>query len=140
MLAHTVARPAGLTLQVDKASVTEGESVDLAVSLRLPNHMPLPDEYVDLFSAAVVGDAFSADGSCSNDAVLAVLGIGPCEVTNGDEVTDPDGDVFVTHSLDASSTVWAWSGDLGDEFDSDSTVTSSVRVVVAKGWGEAAGY
>ena len=136
MLAHTVARPAGLTLQVDKASVTEGESVDLAVSLRSADHMALPDEYVDLFSAAVVGDAFSADGSCSNDVVLEVLGIGPCEVTNGDEVTDPDGDVFVTHSLDASATVWAWSGDLGDEFDSDSTVTSSVRVVVAKAGGK----
>ena len=47
-------------------------------------------------------------------------------------MTDPDGDVFVTHSLDASATVWAWSGDIGDKFDSDSTVTSSVRVVVAK--------
>ena len=58
-LAHTTARPAGVTIQ----SMGLGEVI---VSVRDANFQPLANAAVDVFSADAdrVGDVFNADGSC----------------------------------------------------------------------------
>ena len=132
MLAHTTARPAGLTLQAAEPSVEENDPVGLAVSVRDSDLLPMPDAVVDVFSAASADDAFGADGRCSGDDVSVVGGSVVCEIAFGDQITDPSGDVEYSEAFTASSTLWAWTGDVGDRFDSDDTVSSSVELAVTK--------
>ncbi len=133
MLAHTVARPRGITLQASESSVTEGESVDLVVSVRDTSLMGVPDALVDVFSSTSADDAFGEDGRCSADDVSAVGGSGVCEISLSDEATDPSGDLEAsTTNLDASTTLWAWTGDNGDRYDADDMVGSSVVIAVSK--------
>ncbi len=132
MLAHTVARPAGLTLQAAEPSVEENDPVGLAVSVRDSDLLPIPDAVVDVFSATSPDDAFGADGRCSADDVSVVGGSVACEIAFGDEVAGPSGDVEYSESFTASSTLWAWTGDVGDRYDSDETVSSSVELAVTK--------
>ncbi len=141
MLAHTVARPAGLTMQANKLSVAgtaadPSQDVDLVVSLRDSAHMAMPDASVDLFKSTNPGDAFGSDGSCSNDDVMSVgNGAGKCEIASSDETTNSDGDVEITGgdlSFGASATVWAWTGDLGAKFKAGDTVSASVEITVTK--------
>jgi len=133
MLAHTVARPRGITLQASESSATEGESVDLVVSVRDTSLMGVPDALVDVFSSSAPDDAFGEDGRCSADDVSAVGGSGVCEISLSDEATDPSGDLEAsTTNLDASTTLWAWTGDNGDRYDADDTVGSSIAIKVSK--------
>ncbi len=141
MLAHTVARPAGLTMQANKLSVagtadSPSQDVDLVVSLRDSAHMGMPDASVDLFKSTNPGDAFGSDGRCSNDEVeLVGNGGGLCEIASSDETTNSDGDVEIAGgdvSFGASATVWAWAGDVGDRFDADDTVSASLEITVTK--------
>ena len=133
MLAHTVARPRGITLQAAEASATEGESVDLVVSVRDTNLMAVPDALVDVFSSSNPDDAFGTDGRCSNDGVAAVGGSGVCTVALGDQTTDPSGDLELsTENLDATTTLWAWTGEAGDRYDADDAEGSSIVITVSK--------
>ncbi len=138
MLAHTVARPAGLTMQASVSSVagteTDPGDLDLVVSLRDSSHMAMPDALVDLFKSENPGDAFGSGGSCSNDDVMSVDGTaGLCEIVSSDVPTDSDGDrELVGASFGASVTVWAWTGDAGDTFDADDTVSASLEITVTK--------
>ncbi len=137
MLAHTVARPAGLTMQASALSVAGTADslgdVDLVVSLRDSIHMAMADESVDVFSSSNAGDAFGSDGRCSVDEVLRLGdGTGVCEVEVSDGQTDSDGDVEITGQFGASATVWAWAGDVGDRFDADDTVWASLEITVTK--------
>ena len=133
MLAHTVARPRGITLQASESSATEGESVDLVVSVRDTGLMGVPDALVDVFSSSAPDDAFGSDGRCSADDVSAVGGSGVCEISLSDQTTDPSGDLELsTESLDASTTLWAWTGEAGDRYDADDAVGSSVVIAVSK--------
>ena len=131
MLAHTVARPAGLTLQAAKSSVAEGESVDLVVSVRNSGLMAVPDAVVDVFSSSAPDDAFESDGRCSDNGVVAVGGSGVCVIALGDETTDASGDLKLTSDgLESSTTIWAWTGAVGDRYDADDSVWSSLRIMV----------
>ncbi len=133
MLAHTVARPAGLTLQVSEDSITTEETVEVAVSVRGTDLMPVEDRRVDVFQATDPDEAFGPDGRCVSDAATATAGGGLCEIAFGDEVTDPSGDwVTEVDPGDDSVTIWAWTGDLGDRYDADDMTAPSVRVMVTK--------
>ncbi len=133
MLAHTAARPVGLTLQVSKDAVTTGESVDAAVSVRGSDLMALPDQKIDVFSSTDPGNAFGEDGRCVSDSVKAETHSSACEIVFSDESTDPSGDWSGTVNLeDDSATIWAWSGDVGDVFDADDVSAPSVEVAVSK--------
>ena len=133
MLAHTVARPAGLTLQVSEDSITTEETVEVAVSVRGTDLMPVEDRRVDVFQATDPDEAFGPDGRCVSEAATATAGGGLCEIAFGDEVTDPSGDwVTEVDPGDDSVTIWAWTGDLGDRYDADDMTAPSVRVMVTK--------
>ncbi len=133
MLAHTAARPAGLTVQAAESEAVVGDSVELAVSVRDNDLVPMPDALVDVFSAVDPGEAFGEDGRCDADVVSVVGGGGVCEISLADLSTDPSGDLELSvDSLAGSTTVWAWTGDEGDRFMAGETVSSSVEVEVSK--------
>ncbi len=133
MLAHTAARPAGLTVQAAESEAVVGDSVELAVSVRDNDLAPMPDALVDVFSAVDPGEAFGEDGRCDADVVSVVGGGGVCEISLADLSTDPSGDLELSwDGLRESSTVWAWTGDEGDRFMAGETVSSSVEVEVSK--------
>ena len=123
-------------LSVAATADDPSQDVDLVVSVRDSAHMAMPDVSVDLFSSTNPGDAFGADGSCSNDDVqLEGNGAGKCEITDSDETTNSDGDLEIAGgdvSFGASATVWAWTGDVGAKFDADETVSTSVEITVTK--------
>ncbi|MYG98383.1 MAG: S-layer homology domain-containing protein [Acidimicrobiaceae bacterium] len=115
-LAHSNARPAGLTAQVANGTIT--------VSVRDASFAPVPNQAIDAFRAAVAFEdkAFKDDGTCSSRTTL-VDGATKCEIDGADPVTDSGGNSMLAQ-LDAATigkglTVWLWDGDVGDKFGND---------------------
>ena len=131
MLSHTNARPAGITMQVEDTSVTADDTVDLVVSLRDDNHLPMVDEPIDLFYVAASDEGFSSNGRCSSKAIIEA-GYTRCVIDLGDEPTDGDGNLFYTMEIPESLTVYAWTGDRNDRFDIGSTAHASLDFTVSK--------
>ena len=109
-LAHTTARPSGVTIQ----SHAPGEVI---VSVRDANFHPVANAQIDLFSidTAKVGEAFDGDGKCgrvaavdSNDSTCAIDALDPVSGLSGDYSASA-GTV-----ADGGTTVWAWTGQTGD--------------------------
>ena len=114
-LAHTSARPAGVSIQSDEAG-------GVIVSVRDANFHPVANAAVDVFSADAdkVGEAFNADGTCNKPRVDGVGGNATvCEIDALDAITGLNGDYdpgAVTVNVKAGgTTVWAWTGDVGDK-------------------------
>ena len=126
MLAHTNARPAGVTIQAEMTSLTAADTVDLVVSVRDEDHLPVDNAPVDLFYAPVGDGAFGSSGRCSR-AVVAEAGDQRCVIDSSDEFTNRDGNLIYTMVVDESLVLWAWTGDRGDRFDLDVTDYGSVE-------------
>ena len=135
-LAHTVARPAGVSVQAMEDMVLGQASVELAVSVRDASFQPIEDAYVDVFSSAEPDDAFAEDGACDAGKVDKAGGVGvaACEVDGGDELTNANGDVtgLSVQVTDADVTVWAWTGDRGAEFEADDVAAARLTVAFSK--------
>ena len=130
-LAHTNARPAGVSLQANKANAFEGDSIDFVASVRDNNHRPMANKSVDLFSLASNADPFNANGTCTSSAA-SVRGSNACEIDAGDPTTNSRGNtVAATLNVTAGTQVWAWTGDLGADFDNDTTDSASVTISVS---------
>ncbi len=134
--AHTVARPAGVSIQAERDSVLGESSVQLIVSVRDAMFQPVVDASVDVFRSTDPDNALNDDGRCNAASVSPVAGIGraACEVDTGDETTDAAGDVTALQLQvsDADVTVWAWTGDRDDKFDSDDTTAAQLTVGFSK--------
>ena len=123
-LAHTTARPEGVTIQ----QYLPGE---VAVSVRDEAFAPVSNAAIDVFSIASpdAHRAFRSDGSCSS-LVNDESGSRSCEIDVLDPVTGPDGDFTIglgpTDEQDV--TVWAWTGALGDTVRSGDDRLVSVEV------------
>ena len=130
-LAHTNARPAGLTLQSGATTVTSDETIDLVISLRDRTHRPVPDGLVDLFYAPSRKLAFKSDGGCTSSA-QPDTGDEACVIDLDDETTDEDGNLVYELIANEDLVVWAWTGDLDDEFDLDRTEYVSVQVTAVE--------
>lgn len=129
-LAHTIARPAGLSIQssADTVSGSEG-AVDLLVSVRDRSFGAVADAAVDLFYSEEAGGAFRSDGTCNAARVTAVEGGRPCVIDYGDPLTDEFGDIVdVSHAPVAATTLWAWTGELQNRFDEDTTASHSLEL------------
>ena len=137
-LAHTAARPAGISIQNDTVELGQ-QTVELVISLRDPTFQPLVGQSVDVFSSTDADSAFGEDGTCATagDASPALAsGGGPskCAIDFGDLQTGPSGDVTGL-SIDlqgADRTVWAWSGAIGDTFNSEETTSSIISIAYTK--------
>ena len=127
-LAHTTARPAGVTIQSDGPG-------EVVVSVRDANFQPKAYAALDVFSASadMVGEAFNEDGSCYE---LILTGEGGnakvCEIDALDAVTGLSGD-FDPGSIDVNvqaggTTVWAWTGESGDEVENGGEGLASINL------------
>ena len=130
-LAHTNARPAGVTVQ-GMADGDTGSSHDLAISVRDADHQPEPDALVDIISTTKPDEAFNDEGAC----VTKNLTDGDdCTIKTDDDATDPDGNTDgSTVTLPATAgtlTVMVWTGEVGDKFDRDSTDFASIEIDAA---------
>ena len=123
-LAHTTARPAGLSVQQDGTM--------LIVSLRDRRFQPVDTrhtEFVDVFVADVddADDAFNSDGSCDTDLVREVprWHHDPCVIDAGDaQLEDGDAEIDLGDDLTSDGfTAWVWLGRLDDEADEDDALS-----------------
>ncbi|WP_420611994.1 S-layer homology domain-containing protein [Candidatus Spongiisocius sp.] len=109
-LAHTTARPEGVTVQ----QYLPGE---VTVSVRDEDFAPVANADLDVFSIATpdAHRAFRSDGSCSS-LVTDESGTQSCEIDRLDSVTGRDGDLTISLAPtdEPELTVWAWTGELGD--------------------------
>ena len=121
MLAHTNARPAGLTVQTTDPEVFKNSDVRLSVSLRDADKQPFADQDVDMFVATDPAKAFDKQGRCT-DHISAAVGAGVCVVDSSDNSTDPSGNLSV--DVDVGNVdglrIWVWTDDRGTTFDEDS--------------------
>ena len=131
-LAHTVARPAGVSVQAAKTSVLGRDSVELVVSVRDTAFQGLTNTAVDVFRSTTPDEAFQDDGTCDAGKVgrVSQQGRTACQVETGDERTDDNGDVtsLMLEVTDADVTLWAWTGDDNDTFDNDDTAAAQLTV------------
>jgi len=125
-LAHTNARPAGLTVQQREPDkqLYEDDTIEFTASVRDSRHRPTEEAPVDLFWAVSKDKALNSDGECVSAEVDAVIGGGsPCEIGGNDPLTDEDGNLEQTVTIEPESdgdlVVWGWTGEDGDEFDDD---------------------
>ncbi len=135
-LGHTIARPAGVTVQApstgaDPITVTELDVVQLAVTVRDANFNPAPNAPVDVFTFS--GDSsFADDGSCIAGQVRGEGGSRTCQIDQNDERTDAAGFLLVEVEAAQTLTVRAWSGGPGDRYDADTAGAGSLDVNTVK--------
>ncbi|WP_420611993.1 S-layer homology domain-containing protein [Candidatus Spongiisocius sp.] len=127
-LAHTTARPEGVTIQSD-------EPGSVIVSVRDANFHPVANAAVDVFSVRAdrVGEAFKADGSCNTPRLIGEGGNPkPCEIDPLDAVTGLSGDYdpgMINVNVKAGgTTVWAWTGDSGDKVEDGGEGLASINL------------
>ena len=113
-LAHTNARPAGLTAQNDKNVVV--------VAVRDANFAPVANAVIDAFHAdsETADKAFRADGTCALRAGASTAtedGTTKCTIDRLDPGTDSQGnvDLSMVTPAEKGSIVWVWTGDTGDK-------------------------
>lgn len=139
-LAHTVARPAGLSIQSLKDTATgsgsdgrEGEDINLVISMRNDDFQAMTDVPVDVFTSTDPDTAFMEDGACDTGTTQRE-GSRKCEVDGNDERTDSAGDITsITLTVSADITIWAWTGDEGDKYDNDETTSAMLDLAFQKG-------
>jgi hypothetical protein len=121
-LAHTSARPEGVTAQYDWIAS------NVVVSMRDGDFAPVAGEVVDVIRIPTTSEdaAFKGNGECSVDVDIVMIGTGEhgCEIDGADPITGGDGDARVAFDGvdDGGTTVWAWTGEEGDELDDDTTL------------------
>ena len=122
MLAHTNARPAGLTVQTATPEVFKDSDVRVTISLRDSDHQPFADRDVDIFVASDPSKAFDDQGRCT-EHVSPVVGHGPCIVDDSDAGTGPSGNVAIDVEVGAVDglRIWIWTGERKATFDEDGT-------------------
>ena len=126
-LAHTSARPSGLTVQTK----TPGE---VLVSVRDANFAPVPNAPVDIFSIDTdkAAAAFNEDGTCGKlvKAVGNTSATGTCAIDALDDATKPSGDLTakLTAVAKSGTTVWTWTGDEGDKVEDGAEGIASINL------------
>ena len=137
-LAHTNARPAGLTVQSNVAASTGAGDITLAVSMRGNDFSIREDVPVDVFLHRTENrsGAFKADGTCQTSGRLRVqdaIALGAaCVIEIDDNVTNPAGNVEIEVDAPSSpTTYWAWTGAVGDKLDWNKANLSMDNTVVS---------
>ena len=120
MLAHTNARPEGLTVQIADEDVFKGTELSLAISLRDVALGPLEEKNVDVFVAEDPTRAFDENGSCTGHVTPATGG-NACAIGVSDPLTDSSGNVTVDVDVGnvKSLRIWVWTGEDGKVYDND---------------------
>ncbi len=132
-LAHTNARPVGVTIQTPSPVISFGDTFEVQVSVREATFRPRTARLVDLFSVSTLdpGEAFSADGGCRR-IVEAAIGAQACEIDRFDQRLDESGNLLLLLEPPDSMRLWAWTGPLRSEFQLATTQSASIDVQVLK--------
>ena len=126
-LAHTTARPEGVTIQSDGPG-------EVLISVRDANFHPLANATVDVFSVPTgrLAEAFNADGSCNTPRLRGEGGdTSPCEIGAVDAVTGLSGDYDpgeIVGVQPGGRTVFAWTGDSGDKVENGAEGLASISL------------
>ncbi len=128
VLDHSNARPAGVTMQVDKTTGFGTVSAVRAISVRNDSFAPLGDVSVKVFEAS--------DGLIDADTGKCTGANDPCDWSDNDEITNSDGNNFEPISIDATAenaendeTWYAWMGsEDNDEFEKGKSGEASVTL------------
>ena len=115
-LAHTIARPVGVSIQTDP-STREGGRVDVVVSVRDEDFRPVTGARVDMFTARDRNSAFTDDGACIAAQVAKVGGSRACAIDGSDRATGPTGDIRVKTARTVGTTIWAWRAAAGAQLN-----------------------
>ena len=135
-LAHTNARPAGLTLQASTYRASGSPMVYYSVTHRGDDFTPITGTRIDTFKfqhsivASVV--RFDSAGYCSS-TVATQVGSTKCTIDSSDPVTDADGNLPSFWEIMPSVNkvdVWAWTADLTTMYDNDLHATGATKVTV----------
>lgn len=109
-LAYTIVRPAGVSMQTDRDTAVE-RAVDMVISVRDADFLPVPGARVDIFFARDAGDAFTDAGRCVTGLLSPLAGTQVCQVDRGDPAVGPVGDLRMRITgIISGQRVWAWSG------------------------------
>ena len=120
-LAHTIARPVGVSIQTDP-STRAGGRVDVVVSVRDENFRPVTGAPVDLFTASDPAAALTAAGSCAPGRIAqAGPGSTPCAIDARDPVTGRTGDLRATTTRTPGTAIWAWTAPQGAKLNDSHT-------------------
>ena len=118
MLAHTHARPAGVTIQATEPALVGDSDVTVSISYRDRNQRPSAPKRVDVFVSTNPDEAFDDAGGCTGH--VSPVGLGQaCVIDNSDSFSSRSG--FVHVDLDIADEagalrVWAWRGPNGDPY------------------------
>ena len=135
-LAHTNARPKGLTLQANTYRVAANPSITFSVSHRGDDFLPIANTTVDTFrfthSIVTTTVRFGSNGKCSSTDPTSV-GSTECTVDAADPKTGTDGNLAVfAEYMPALNKVdfWAWTSATGTEYDNDIHADAASKVTV----------
>ena len=125
-LAHTSARPEGVTVQ-------ELATGGARVSVRDADFRPVANASLDLFSIATANldRAFATDGSCNLSQLADASGGSgkECEIDFTDPVTLGTGDYDqAVTAAQGGTTLWVWTGAVGDKVTRDSEGVAMVNL------------
>lgn len=129
MLAHTNARPTGLTAQTFDNLVFKESTIELSISVRDTTHNPFVGRAVDVFVTVDPSKAFDDDGLCTAEAFPAD-GASECKIDVADEETDLSGNLILDVEVGEvdSQRIWAWTGEPDEVFNRDSTAFLALDV------------
>ncbi|MYB43941.1 MAG: hypothetical protein F4X74_03230 [Acidimicrobiia bacterium] len=133
MLAHTNARPAGVTMHAAADRVSSGDTLIVHLSVRDSNHRPVAHGYVDMFTTPLSRPltSFDSDGLCVNN-MEAVFGELACRIDQLDQRLDDRGNLVAVLQPTDHMTLWAWTGSVGNTFVLGDVPTDMVRISVWK--------
>ena len=116
-LAHTNARPAGVSGQIDDGAIV--------VSVRDNGHAPVLNQPVGGFYIRLsnAGRAFTSDGACQERSLTFPDPNSGCELDGASAITDATGSAYLGDiDSDDPIAVWVWDGADRDTFDERASV------------------
>ena len=130
VLDHSNARPAGLSIQTDKASGFGSVESIVLVSYRSDSFAPMEAMSVDIFNSTRSNKGLNYDGTC-HIPTDTTAGPDECTQDSNDEQTDAMGNIYVESTTASGATnVWyAWTGESGDKFDADTVDEVTTTIV-----------
>ena len=131
-LAHTNARPAGVTIQVSVPAGFGAFSPALHISHRDASFNAVPGTLIDVFSDTntLLSDPFTAAGVCQTDNTDIEGGVTECKIAIGDHSTGLTGNADIANPAQSvanskTRTWYAWTAATGTAYDNDSPQASA---------------
>ncbi len=135
-LAHTNARPAGLSLQASTYRVQGTPQVSFSVTHRTAEFAPVQGTRVDTFkfthTVLATPVRFTATGACSG-TLVTIVGNTRCTIDSSDPATDASGNLGVFDEVmppAVKQDLWAWSSSLGTAYDNDLHASNASKITV----------